>query len=175
MFVGDLHENDETQNHLTASRPYFYDELTWCVQKCQPQELWKQIFYISKDVWFWVLILVYAAIAINFAYFLQQYEERPATFSHIFVGGFSYFLNISYPYAPKQNANRILFASFMLGCLLINLTFTTYLFRTVTSPYRKIQAQTIDDILRDDFKLVGERFALVQLWRQGTVTNEYLS
>lgn len=169
IFIGALDETNLTRRLLIASRSYFYDTLTWCVQKSQPQPIWAQIFYISKDAWFWLLIITYTTISICLVYYLQRYEKSPAGLSTLIIGGFSFFLNFCYPYRPKHFANRIYFISFMFSCMLLNLAFVTFLIKTVTDPYCKEQVEKIDDILRNDFKLVGDGFALNQLWQQEMV------
>lgn len=172
LFVGTLlDENNVKRDNLLVSRPYFYDRLTWCVQKSQSREHWKQIFYVITDNWTRLLIVLTFFVVILIIYFIQLFDRYKMSTHAILIMGIAFVLSIPYKCYPLTMSHRMSIFFSIFGCFTIATIVSSSAFRTTTnSYYLKTQVESIDEITTNDFKLVGDRFALQQLYLQSDVS-----
>lgn len=137
--------------------------MTWCVKKVQLVPVEQQIFHVCPDVRLWIVLSTLAISCIAFAYWLQQFETFKWTAIRIFFIGIAHMSANVFPYHPKNNTHRVLYLIFALACVIGSIVFNTFILKAVTDPYVKREIRSIDDILTNDIKLAGDRYALSQV------------
>ena len=159
-----------TNKHLEASRSYYHDALTWCVQKSQPIPLWRYVFYLCNDPLVYIIFTITGLVVLSLGYYLQQFERHPKWDWNKFIfNGYSSFLGFPCCYNPRITANRIGFMFCLLGGIIFVCTLTTVLFDLALTPILKPQVQSIQGIIDGNFKLVGDRFAFQKISQQTKV------
>lgn len=158
-----------TKNYLKATRTYYHDHLTWCVQKAKPIPIWKSIFHLCRnmDVYLGVLILAVALLLV--IYYLFQYERPVRTWNEGLLIIFKVAIGISPSFEPKSAPFRIFYASGLLGGTIFSIVVNAVLMRNITTPILHPQIETIDEITSGEFKLIGDRFTLTKLKLQTDV------
>lgn len=169
LFIGALDETPVTKNHLIASRPYYYDHLTWCIQKAQPIPKWRNIFYLFTD-WTVLASLIFVLILlVAVAYILMIVEHKKKNLFEILQIILCCALGLSASYQPQSNPFRILYGfGIFAGIIFATLVSSVLMIIATKTIYRK-QIVTTQEILEQDFSLVGDRFALDKIIQQNKV------
>lgn len=170
MFIGVLEENSITKPYLIASRPYYHDCLTWCVQKQQPIPRWTNIFYLCNDARVYLIFLVATLLVIGSAYYFQKCERQKKDWHFITIVALTICVGVSYPYNPRSKPMLILIMIGRFAGILFYTLLGSVLTRLVTVPHLMPQINSITDITNGDFILAGDRFALQKLSQQNEVT-----
>lgn len=164
MFIGGLGQNLVTSKYLLASTSYHHSVFTWCVKKAEPIPVRENLLHLCQDPKVYAVFTFSAFSVLAAAYFVQQFEPRPAWDWHrIFVEGFGAVLGFSTNYRAKNNANRVLFACFLLASTLFVIVINSVALSFITTPILKPQIKTVDEIIRKEFSLVGDRLVLMKL------------
>lgn len=169
LFIGALDESPAIRHHLIASRPYYHDHLTWCVQKAKPIPLWKNIFHLCRNWEVYMGLLIAVMTLLPFFYYLFQYEHPIQTWNETLLMIFRVAIGISANIEPKSNPFRITYAFGLLAGTIFSIVLNAIIMRNVTTPILRPQIQTIEEITNGDFKLMGDRFALAKLKLQTNV------
>lgn len=69
-------------------------------------------------------------------------------------------------YYPTKNSHRIGYAFLLFGGLINAIVAGTFLLKIVTDPYAEREIRSVDDILLNELRLVGDRFSLSQLYQR---------
>lgn len=172
VFIGALEENTVTNKHLVASDSYYHDRLTWCVQKRQKIPLWKNIFHLCNDPLVYFIATVVNLMVIAFAYVLQQFERHPKwSWNALVFGGTCCHLGFPCTYKPENNANRVLFLTFLFACQIFGIVLNTGLILFSSKPILNPQIEAIDEIIAGNFKLLGDRYAFSKMREQSEVNS----
>lgn len=169
IFIGALDENSVIKNHLIASRPYYFDHLTWCVQKAKPIPKWQNISYLFED-WtaiaslFGLLILLVAV-----SYFMMVVEQTKKSSLDLLQIIFCCALGLSVVFRPQSNPLRILFGFGILAGMIFSTLTSSILLTIATNPIQRPQIQTIQETLIQNFTLVGDQFVLDKMMQQNKV------
>lgn len=75
IFIGGLSENLQTSKSLSASRMYYQDSLTWCVQTKKPIPKWQNIFEVCKDWRVFMVMFIASLVVAAFYYLTQPFEN----------------------------------------------------------------------------------------------------
>lgn len=160
VFIGALDESLVIKRHLIASRPYYYDHLTWCVQSAKPIPKWRNLFYLFVD---WTPIAGLAVVLISLVasgYILMVAERMKKSSIDLLLIIVACALGQSAPYQPQSNAVRILFAFGMMAGILFATLTSSVLISIATKPIQSPQIQNIQEILMRNYTLVGDQFTL---------------
>lgn len=161
-----------TNQHFVASETYFNDVLTFCVQKVQPIEAWKNIFRICSDPLVWVVFSAMTSLCVFISYYLQQFEHsRPKwdIFRITFAGLQSFLGSTSSKYKPTTHSHRIFFIFFVFGCIVYYNYIQSYWIIFMTNPLFKKQIDSVDTILSHSFELVGDEFVLHHITKRASI------
>lgn len=175
IFIGALDENLITNKHFVASRPYYRDRLTWCVQNRKPIPLWQNLLHICHNPIIWAVFFVEVMIEIGFVYCLEQFEHHPKWDWHrIFFDGLRIHMGFSCVYKPTNNATRVLFLFILFACTIFTITICSTVLEFITSPILSVQVKSITEIISKRFTLVGGRFELLKVSEQIEVRLQFL-
>lgn len=157
---------------FTASRSYYYDKLTWCVQVKQPIAAYKSLAkHICKDVSVWILYTFMCFSVVFMGYFMQQFEDLQPKWDwfRITFAGIAPCLGFVSEYKPKIISHRIFFICCVFGAMLSYIVTNSIVLLLITHPFYENQIKSIQEIIDGDFKLVGDGFALQHLMQQKQV------
>lgn len=172
ILIGSLDENLITKQYFFASRPYYRDELTWCVQQRQPIPKWKNFLRLCLDPSVHAIGFFLSFLTLIVCLYMDQFEStQPKWDWHKhFLSCFCICLGSFPQRKPKIFATRIHFASLLFGGMILSNTVFSFMLVMLKAPMFDPQLDSIHEILEDDaFKLVGDNFALQQLIRKSGV------
>lgn len=153
-----------------ASIPFYYDFLTWCVQKGKPISILECVTHLCTDPIIYLVFSFQSIIVTIFAYFLQMFERRPRwDILKFSVNGFACYMGFPCTYNPIRSGTRlstifIFFGSFLFATLLSTMTV-----KILTTPLYNSQIKSIDQIIENKFQLVGNMFAYQKITKQNQV------
>lgn len=75
IFIGD--ETTLIEKKSVALIPFFFNRLTWCIQKIKPVPLSRVIFYLCTDPLVFVIFTLYNFAMTAFVYGVQVFERQP--------------------------------------------------------------------------------------------------
>lgn len=162
-----MDENLITNKHFIASRSYYRDSLTWCVQNRKPIPLWQNLLHICHNPIVWAVFFVEVMIEISFVYCLEQFEHHSKWDCHrIFFDGLRIHMGFSCVYNPTNNASRVLFLFILLACTVFTITISSTVLEFITLPILSPQVRSVAEIMSERFTLVGGRFELLKVSEQ---------
>lgn len=163
-----MEDSNITDGRLLASRSYYTDTLTWCVQKSGPMNVSRQMFTICTDIRVW-LFAILATIAIILAgYFAQQFELQKWHSLRLLCEGIACMCAFPCEYRPRLISHRLGFAAFLLASVILSTTVATFVTGIFMSGKFMPQTQTVNDMVKN-YELAGDYFALAKLNQQITV------
>lgn len=175
IFIGALGENLITSKYLLASTSYYHSVFTWCVQKAQPIPVSENLLHLCRDPKVYAMFTVSVVAVLGSAYFVQQFEQPPPWDWHrIFAEGFGCMLGFSCHYRAKNNANRALFAGFLLASTLFVIIINSVALSFLTTPILMPQFKTVEEIVSSEFNLVGSRLVLMKLRERTEVKTVFI-
>lgn len=177
LFIGALEENQITQNRLIASRSYYHDAYHWCVSKRIPIPLWKHFFHICTDRLAYAIFFVESIVVLSCAYYGQQFE-RTATkwdWNYIVINAFRSYLGFPCTLFPKSNILRIGYISCLFAGIIFTTVTTSMFVLFVTVPKLGSQIQSVEEIIREKFTLMGEQIVLHHILLQNEVNNSFIT
>lgn len=144
--------------------------VTWCVQQKQPIPIWRNLFLLCNDPLVFITFGILCIIVLSMIYFIQQFEDKQPKWDllrHI-TDGICVFCCFSCEYRPQIISIRIVFAFFVLGCIIFNISNFAFWMKIVEIQYYEKQIETVQQIV-NSFHLVGDEFALEHVKRQNNV------
>lgn len=105
------------------------------------------------------------------AYVLQMFEHSKWDWNKLVVNGLACYCSCSCTYNPKSQSNRVLFITFLMGCIIFTTTFIAFLTSFANNTFYEKQIASIDEILSENFVLAGDRFTLTKLMDQRKVSH----
>lgn len=169
VFIGALDESPVIKNHLIASRPYYYDHLTWCIQKAKPIPKWQNISYLFEDWTAFVSLFGLLILLVAVGYFMMVVEHTKKSALDLIQIIVCLALGLSVVYRPQSNPLRIFFAFGVFAGMIFATLTSSILLTIATNPIQRPQIQTIHEILMQNFSLVGDQFALDKMMQQNKV------
>ena len=159
-----------TNKHLEASRSYYHDALTWCVQKSQPIPLWKYVLYLCNDPLVYIIFTITGLVVYSLAYYLQQFERHPKwDWFRISETGFRIYTGFACPYRAKNSSHRIFAAAVFLGAFLFNVVLCAKVIMFLTTSIQDIQVKSTEEIVKGNFQLIVDRFSYEKILQQNQV------
>lgn len=171
LLIGVLDESTLPKEEFLPSRHYYYDELTWCVQKRQPIPIWRNFFILSNDPMVWIICFSTFGIVTFIFYYLQQFETLQPKWNafRIAVGVLSRFIGMPYNYNATNISSRVLFAIGMFGCIIFVSSFISIMMTSMNKQLYTNQVETIEEILDLGFDLAGDSLSLKELLKLNEV------
>lgn len=140
---------------MSNSRPYYQDDITWCVQKAKLRAKWKQIL-ITADLNTCLCIVAAVAPVLCIGYFLTAFERRPLD---IWSVAFLLCRTISLTSAtfyPERKTTRAFFVLHLHLCFVTSCLFTSLMFQIITNPNHEHQISGFDEISYAKLRLAAE-------------------
>lgn len=167
---GGLDGNRLTNEYFVASYPYYYDELTWCVQKTRPIMTWENIFKLCNDPTVYISVSMICIVTIAFFYFMQQFENGSKwCWNRITFDGIRIICGFACELKPKMYSTRLFFGIVLLGCIPFVVTFLVTWLKCITTPFYEKQIASVEEMLHNRFEVVGNSIAFYHLKRQQQV------
>lgn len=174
LLIGALDGNLFTSERLVASRAYYHDVITLCVRAKQMisyEDNISEVFHrIDWKVWFIYTLMCVSVVFTG--YFMQQYEELQPKWDwfRLTFSGMAPCFGFVSDYQPKIAPNRIFFIFCIFGAMLSYIVTTSMLLLLLKNPMYEKQIQSIEEIIRKDFEIVGDKFAFQHLKMQHQVS-----
>lgn len=170
--IGGLDETPLTKRYFNASRNYYHDMITFCVQEKKPIPLWQNFFRLCEDPIIYMLFAIMAVTGIFLFYYSHQFEDRPMYDWHrVTMEAIRLMCGWTIGYRPKILPTKILYVSCLFGSLIFTVEFLALFLNLLNTTMFKHQIQSIQEILDQSFQVVGDDFALQHLKKQNTVNN----
>lgn len=163
------------KKYFVSSISYYYDHLVWCVQKAKMISIAEITFRICTD---WVVFVVHNPIVwavffgevmlkIVFVHILEQFERHSKwDWNRIFFDGLRIHLGLSCLYNPINNASRVLFLFILFACTVFTITISSTVLEFIILPILGPQVESVQEIISEQFTLVGGRFELLKMAEQ---------
>lgn len=166
-----MDENKLTNEHYLASRSYYHDALTWCVQKQKHIPRWRSIYRTCLDPTVWMVALITLTAAVFTCYYLQQIEDDKWDSIKLTLACLSITIGFAIQYKPKTLPMRIFFMTAILIHIVTTTFIVSFMMKTINDPQLENQVSSIQEIIDEKipFELVGDGFALEHLRRQKEV------
>ena len=167
LLIGGLTEDPKNAHHSSSTKAYYRDDLTWCTMRAKPLPVWQNIFtIIKKELWVIIFILGYLHGLLFFV--LTRYDDdydhtrRDVHYTTLIVS-LPIVIGFNQSFQPKSALVRSYYGLVVLGCLVGVVTFTTFLIKVLTVPIDGNQVSTIEEIIGQNFELVGDRVSYTKI------------
>lgn len=155
---------------LIASRSYYHNKLTWCVQKQKPIPSWIILFYACTDLRVHLTVFIQSIAIVMLLYYMEQFERYPKSdWYKIITNGFACFLGFACEFKPTILLSRLVYFLILLANIVFTATINGVLVLFVTSPILNPQVQNIQEIIGQKYIIMGDRFTLYQISQQNEV------
>lgn len=170
IFLGAMDEHLISNKNLSVSHPYYFDCMTWCIQKSKPLSHGEALFRICTDPMVFLVFTLQAIFVTATTYLWQMFEQHPKwDLFKISVNGFACFVNLPCTYKPMNNANRIGAISVYFGSSLFANILIIFVIESSSTLTYDPQVNTIRQLIDDDYKLVGNEFAFKKISERNQV------
>lgn len=153
--------NARLLNKFTFSRPYFQEDLTWCVQRAKYIPFTLNLFLAASPT-VWVsgsLIWGYASATVMYILiqFDLEYNKRNHRDFHYmcWIVTFPTMIGMTQRFHPKHSILRIYYCLVALTLSFAWQKMFFHAFPFFTIPSRYAQISTVDQIVSDQFRLAG--------------------
>lgn len=171
ILIGALDENLQTKQYFNASRHYYYDSLTWFVQKRKRIPVWQNILHLCRDPYVYIGAVTTIICGCFLVYFLQQFDpNRNWDFNRVLVIGISTVIFGQAAFKANTIALRLFLTSVYFGSIIYTTATSSILILMITSPFLNPQITSISEIIDGHFNLVGNQFAFNKVSDQNEVS-----
>lgn len=156
--------SDTKQLQLSVS--YLQDQLTWCIQKSKNYPLIYQCMLIlDKYVWCYLVfiygyvcsIIVYILISLDEYYNLKNHCDFHYTVWQVTLTAF---FGLGPKFRPVYGMLRIFYGMMLIIGFICSMMIGAYLHTFLTYPQQRHQIKTIDEMIENNFRLVGTQKVL---------------
>lgn len=171
VYIGALETSLMTSKRFVASRAYYHDTLTWCVQIRKRIPSWKSLFYLCSDPLVYIFYTFMCFSVVFTGYFMQQYEDFQPKWDwfRLSFSGISPCFGFPSEYRANIIPNRIFFLFSLFGAFLSYIITNSILLMLINIPFYENQIKLREQIIHKRFEFVGDNFALQHLKKQNTV------
>ena len=161
ILVGGLFPNSTTLSIFAGSRPYFQDELTWCIQKSKTYPMIINAFLaVSPTCWFILIfgvaygITVVIYIMVQFDLKDNQRNKRDWHYTLMLIT-IPAIIGFNQRFKPKSTSLRFFYGFILIMMLFIWQIVYFKAIRFIKVPMQRPQISTIDDIASRGYYLCG--------------------
>ena len=161
ILAGGIFPNVSFQHDWKLSKPYYQDDLTWCIQRAKwfpmilnlaaaaPPEIWIcTIFGIGHGT----ALVFYIMVQFDSKYKQRNNRDWPYM---LFVVAFPAGIGINQRFQPKSILFRIFYGFILIMSLFIWQILFLYGTRFLQVPVRRAQISTVAEIVSNEFHLMG--------------------
>lgn len=163
------------KNHVpfyTPTKPYYRDDITWCINAPKELPKWMNFYVVTRDWPFPVLTFIAFYLSSSMLYVCTANAEQRLTFHHCHLTIFQVMLCISSNYDPKSFFIKLAWIGAVLCCLVLNVIACAYYTMFQITPGFWSQAENTNELKSYKFQLSGELKTLQMLSDLNMVTNE---
>lgn len=155
LVVGGIDEDPNLAQYISATSPYFQDELTWCVRKVRFDYDWMSFVY-SFQISTWILIgvVLFTVMTVLFVH-EKSFLSGNASLLKIYFMIFGVLFNQNMGSISPVPSVRILIISYFLFALIISNTYQGFLFGKLTLPRSPHQISTVYELRDNRMKISG--------------------
>lgn len=164
--------NFNNKKHLTSTRFYYHDKLTWCVQKSKLIPVWKNILHVCRDPLVYILMSSITIGTLFLAYVAEQLEphhHRKWDWNKCWCNALCCYFGFPCAYNPVNNTCRVGYTLVLYGGIIFVTVINTGLIRILLINIYNPQVQTVQDIIDGQYTLVGDQVALNRIMQQNEV------
>lgn len=146
---------------LTYSIPYFMNDLTWCVKKPENLPVYLYIFFVlSPKVWLFATIMnVFGSAFI--IYMMAPFDSQNTNRHH--MDFWKTLLVIVFPtifftpckFNPTYKPFRIFHGILLIATFFWSQIVFVYIYRFISAPIASAQMDTINELIKNNFQLMG--------------------
>ncbi|XP_058056145.1 uncharacterized protein LOC131207544 [Anopheles bellator] len=155
LMIGGLYENPISRKLLSATIPYYQDDLTWCVPTARHAPKWLNVFIIF-NIWTWLIaiFIIFAAAALlyRFNYVEGLYHEN---FTWMLLQSLAFSLSVYAHYWPRRVSIRFFLIGYMFYGLHWNAAYHSFLISVLTRPRFEAQIATVEQAIGTGFGFAG--------------------
>lgn len=167
LVVGGIDEDPNLAQYISATLPYFQDELTWCVRKVGFDYDWFSFVY-SFRLSTWTLIGVVLITVITFLYVYEnKFRRKSTSFLTILFMIYGVLLNQNSGRISASLSVRIVIISYLSFSLIISNTFQGFLFGKLTLPRSPHQISTVYEMRVNELRITGSVGIISHLNKEG--------
>lgn len=174
--MGGLINNLKIQAYFASTIGYYSDDITWCISRVKPIPLWLNMWQVVDKI-SWCLAFLSGYLNGFALYFVIRHDTNPVwlrkdlhyTIICMALPAFIGFAQ-NVQYHPKRNIIRFFIGFVLLQGVVISSLWNGFLVKRITHPMMGIQTVSIKQLISDDFRLVGNLFALHNIEQQNTVS-----
>lgn len=155
LLIGGLVMDKTIPTELSYTAPYLNDEVTWCAARAKPLEKWQNIFNIMPQ-WMWFAVLLIAFICISiYRMILIVFDRQQFDYFIIALTFINLHMAMSAQFVPNHLISRIFFLIISLFGMIFVGIFNNVLLEVLTWPQAGIQIETIEEMVSDQYRLLG--------------------
>uniref|UniRef100_A0A182J2K2 Putative ionotropic receptor ligand binding domain-containing protein n=1 Tax=Anopheles atroparvus TaxID=41427 RepID=A0A182J2K2_ANOAO len=160
LMIGGLYENPISRKLLSATIPYYQDDLTWCVPTARHAPKWLNVFIIF-NVWTWLIaiFIIFAAAGLlyRFNYVEGLYREN---YTWVLLQSLAFSLSVYAHYWPRRVSIRFFLIGYMFYGLHWNAAYHSFLISVLTRPRYEPQIASIGQAIEAEFRFAGAESTL---------------
>ncbi|KFB38749.1 hypothetical protein ZHAS_00006149 [Anopheles sinensis] len=160
LMIGGLYENPISRKLLSATIPYYQDDLTWCVPTARHAPKWLNVFIIF-NIWTWLIaiFIIFAAAALiyRFNYVEGLYREN---YTWVLLQSLAFSLSVYAHYWPRRVSIRFFLIGYMFYGLHWNAAYHSFLISVLTRPRYEMQIATVEQAIEAGFRFSGAESTL---------------
>lgn len=107
-------------------------------------------------------------------YYLQKYERQKYNSIYIFTNGLRMLFAQPYCYSPKKIATRLCFIFCAFSAIIFSTVVSTQVVLLGASQISEPQIETIQEIIKNNFTMIGDQFAYWKISEQNEVKFLYI-
>ncbi|XP_070507462.1 ionotropic receptor 21a-like [Chironomus tepperi] len=173
VMIGGLSENQISRKLLSASIPYYQDDITWCVAKAGLQPKWLNVFIIfNYKTWIALIstLFITSAVLYIFVRIEGKYREN---YAWAFLIMFSVSTGQYAHYQPIRIGLKIFFIGFFFFGLHISTAYHSYLINVLTNPRYLAQIESLTDAMKINMTFKAAENAR-EFFQKNDSTSQYL-
>ncbi|XP_053672276.1 uncharacterized protein LOC128722623 [Anopheles nili] len=155
LMVGGLHENPVSRRLLSATIPYYQDDLTWCVPTARHAPKWLNVFIIF-NVWTWLIAIGIIFAAAGLLYRFNVVERLyQVNYTWMLLQSLALSLSVYAHYWPRRVSIRLFLIGYMFYGLHWNAAYHSFLISVLTRPRYEPQIATVGQAIEAGFAFAG--------------------
>lgn len=168
MLIGGLERYKQYGNQYKSTKPYYRDEIVWCVQA--PKNLPKLMnFYVIIRDWAFPSLTILSCVIGSFVlYYLNRGYIKTFTIHHCHMVILQLMLNLANHYKPEGWVLKIMYSLTFACCLVLNVTVVGYYTTFQIVPAFWKQSRDTRELIKYKRQLCGQLDSL-QILRERNV------
>lgn len=150
IIIGDYYLRSARIKWMDASDAYFTADIVFVIPPGRTLESIEKLLQpFSRTVWIWISVSLLSALLVVLIFSLW-FESRKLVV--LYFKMLSVLLSVSLSRLPQKSLNRVLLASFVLSCIVLQAIYQGLLFKFLQTDSKLKEVQSIDEMVQREFK-----------------------